>query len=533
MSKFIYKGTLNEKYIAGTILSDNIEANKISVNTLDSTREDINVLKNVNIDGDLSVSGDINIEDVDIETINTKTINAKNGNNIIKIYDNQIQISKDNGTNWRGLISAGTGKNAVILNNFSTNTSSGDDSLAEGSNTTASGNQSHAEGFKTTASGNFSHTEGRETTAIGLYSHAEGFKSTASGEYSHCEGGYASITQHYCTSSGLGSHAEGCGTTADHEGAHAEGYETYALNNEAHAEGCYTKATGEQSHAEGKGQRINTTITYLIASGNQSHAEGNLTTASGNQSHAEGNQTTASATASHSGGDHTISNTIAGTAIGKYNISGSNKLFVVGNGTDDNNRSDAFVVYTDGNITLNNTLFKSGTGHSQFLTYAQQDYANNDNDTRAISNDDFSYYILGNLITINIPLRDGYKFVSAYRSRNDLANDFIDYYIINLDFSSIKSFLDTYYNATTSRFCSCCNSTIITTIPDVSHCLKCEVSSYAYGNCYSNGISIILESQGPASGNKSTDPFKYYIEDFDGFGSNQILTCTISYVKLT
>ena len=501
MSKFIYKGTLNEKYIAGTILSDNIEANKISVNTLDSTREDINVLKNVNIDGDLSVSGDINIEDVDIETINTKTINAKNGNNIIKIYDNQIQVSKDNGTNWRGLISAGTGKNAVVLNN-SINTSSKDDSLAEGAQTTASGNQSHAEGFKSTASGNQSHAEGKETTASGLYSHAEGFKTKSTGDASHCEGTILSDAQtitfngntYNCGASGIYSHCEGLSCAATYQGTHAEGCKTLASSWNCHSEGEETHATGTNSHAEGK---------YTTASGNYSHA----------------------------GGFNTISNTEAGTAIGKYNISGTNKLFVVGNGTADNNRNDAFVVYTDGNITLNNTLFKSGTGHSQFLTYAQQDYANNDNDTRAISNDDFSYYILGNLITINIPLRDGYKFVSAYRSRNDLANDFIDYYIINLDFSSIKSFLDNYYNATTSRFCSCCNSTIITTIPDVSHCLKCEVSSYAYGNCYSNGISIILESQGPASGNKSTDPFKYYIEDFDGFGSNQILTCTISYVK--
>ena len=239
----------------------------------------------------------------------------------------------------------------------------------------------------------------------------------ASGQYSHVEGGKAEVTNKYCEASNFGSHAEGCGTTASAEGTHAEGYDTYAIADEAHAEGCYTKATGDSAHAEGKGKRSGQTITYLIASGSQAHAEGCLTTASskgshaegyetqakkegahsegyrtkatGNYSHAEGYHTTASgnngphaegyyttasadyshaegyyttasANYSHSGGDHTISNTEAGTAIGQYNISGTNKLFVVGNGTNDNNRSDAFIVDTDGDTTINGKL-KLGT----------------------------------------------------------------------------------------------------------------------------------------------------------------------------
>ena len=36
----------------------------------------------------------------------------------------------------------------------------------------------------------------------------------------------------------------------------------------------------------------------------------------------------------------------------------------------------------------------SGPGHSQFLTYANQNTNDNSNDTRAISNGDFNYYIL-------------------------------------------------------------------------------------------------------------------------------------------
>lgn len=549
MSKFIYDGTLNEKYVAGTILSDNVEANKVSVNTLDSTREDINVLKNVSIDGDLSVSGDINIDDVDISTIKTNTITSdnskidfnkginttkylsignnnynittdgglclgnfaaspyndgvfkigigtgnndrqtgllfdnngtlnvknkiitndlqsKNGNNIIKLYDNSIEISKDGGTNWTNLIKSGTGNNSVVFgsrNNIASGTNSFCEGEHNGSNWGAFGERSHCEGYQNYAQGNNSHAEGYRTTASGFISHAEGTYTTASGSN--------------------GSHAEGSGTTA------SGGYGS-------HAEGANSKASGKVSHAEGEG-------------------------------------TEASADYSHAGGIHTISNTVAGTAIGKYNISGNNKLFVVGNGTDDNNRSDAFVVYDNGNILFNNNLFMSGSGHSQFLTYAQQDYANNDTNTRAISNDDFNYYILNNLININIPLKSGYKFVSAYRSRNELSTDFVDYYIINLDFSSIKSFLDNYYNANSSRFESCCNCVTILTNPEVSHCLRYDVSSASYANCYSNGISIILVSQGPASGDKSTDPFRYYIKNFDGFVAEQVLSCTISYKKLS
>ena len=570
MSKFIYKGTLNEKYVAGTILSDNVEANKVSVNTLDSTREDINVLKNVSIDGDLSVSGDINIDDVDISTIKTNTITSdnskidfnkgisttkylsignnnynittdgglclgnfaaspyndgvfkigigtgnndrqtgllfdnngtlnvknkiitndlqsKNGNNIIKIYDNSIEISKDNGTNWTNFIKSGTGLNSIILND---------------GNNIASNNYSHAEGHNTIASGESSHAEGMaETTASAIGSHAEGGGTKAKTEYAHSEGVFT-------TAEGAGAHAEGftlynnrnndnIKTWAYGRGAHAEGVETQAKEEAAHSEGYRTKATGFRAHAEGYD---------TVASGNQSHASG----------------------------QGTYADQINMTAIGSFNTqNNTNALFVVGNGNNNNNRSDAFVVYKNGNILLNNNLFMSGSGHSQFLTYAQQDYANNDSSTRAISNEDFNYYILNNLININIPLKSGYKFVSAYRSRNELSTDFVDYYIINLDFSSIKSFLDNYYNANSSRFESCCNCVTILTNPEVSHCLRYDVSSASYANCYSNGISIILVSQGPASGDKSTDPFRYYIKNFDGFVAEQVLSCTISYKKLS
>jgi hypothetical protein len=576
MSKFIYKDTLQTKYNEGTILTDDVKCKTLEVNKITSDNPFINIDKNINLNGDLSVSGDINIDDVDISTIKTNTITSdnskidfnkgiyttkylsignnnynittdgglclgnfaaspyndgvfkigigtgnndrqtgllfdnngtlnvknkiitndlqsKNGNNIIKLYDNSIEVSKNGGTNWTGLISAGTGTNAVILNNSSTNTSSGDDCFAEGSSTTASGNQSHAEGYNTTASGNFTHSEGYYTTAAGRYSHAEGFKTqTKSGNYP--------------------SHSEGSNTIARGESSHAEGH-----------------VDGNDSGS----RTINNITYYLGANSKGSHCEGHNTIAQGIASHAEGGETVALSNYSHAGGLHTISNTVAGTAVGKYNISGNNKLFVVGNGTDDNNRSDAFVVYDNGNILFNNNLFMSGSGHSQFLTHANQNTNDNANDTRAISNGDFNYIIIGDIINITIPLKSKDKFVSGFRSKHNLSTDFCDYYLINLDFNNIKTIFDAHYNASTSMFYTGSQCFSILTRPRVLKCYDCKTSTINYGGSYQNGLTIIIDSQGPSSGIYATDYAACYIENFDGFVDDQYLNITLKYKKLS
>ena len=272
--------------------------------------------------------------------------------------------------------------------NFNNNcTSSGFYSHAEGYETTASGNQSHAEGYDTTASSYDSHAEGTSTLASGFYSHAEGYSTTASGNGSHAQGyitkamNIATHTEGYYTRAvGAYSHAEGYHTVAIGIGSHAEGYTTqdpqdnptistttYYAGNYAHSEGYNTKASGESSHAEGRN---------TISSGNYSHAEGSNTTASSSQSHAEGSNTIASGTHSHAenyyttalgnyshtSGYYTIADKPSMFVCGKYNIYDSsqttlndNKLFVVGNGTADNARSDAFVVYNNGEVKINST----------------------------------------------------------------------------------------------------------------------------------------------------------------------------------
>ena len=130
------------------------------------------------------------------------------------------------------------------------------------------------------------------------------------------------------------SHAEGINTQAVGFSSHTEGNSTTASGAMSHVEGSGTQATGTQSHAEGAG---------TIASGDSSHAEGRGTTASGISSHAEGNNTIAASDNQH--------------AQGKFNIEDSSDkyAFIIGNGTDNNNRSNAFAVDWTGKIYVNNS----------------------------------------------------------------------------------------------------------------------------------------------------------------------------------
>ena len=169
-------------------------------------------------------------------------------------------------------------------------------------------------------------TSSHWTFYIGSHSYAEGYNTIASG---------------------LASHAEGYETVALDSFSHAEGHSTSALDSYSHAEGYKTIASGMVSHAEGRS---------VTASGYSSHAEGYDTTASGGVSHAEGQETVASGLASHAQNIGTIASKSAQTAIGIYNIEDTEttainqKLFIIGNGSADDDRSNAFTVDWRGRI---------------------------------------------------------------------------------------------------------------------------------------------------------------------------------------
>ena len=145
--------------------------------------------------------------------------------------------------------------------------------------------------------------------------------------------------------------------------ASAMGNGTTASGNESTAMGYDTTASGEASTAMG----YSTT-----ASGWYSTAMGEGTSASGSRSTAMGWSTTASGVGSTAMGYNTTASDYASTVIGQYNSSGSsvtnnatsfntaNTAFVIGNGTNSSNKSDAFKVMFNGDTTVSNDLTVSG-----------------------------------------------------------------------------------------------------------------------------------------------------------------------------
>ena len=203
-------------------------------------------------------------------------------------------------------LSAGTdlvidSNNIISINTNGTVGNSADMSFVAGQGTYASGIGAAAFGQSTYSYGNNSFTVGNGSRAN--------------------DGGIALGLS--CTANGAGAVAEGRRSTAASQFSHAEGNTTIASSVGSHAEGNNTSAIKEDSHAEGW---------HTIASGYHSHAEGESTIAGENNMH----------------------------TCGQYNYTSSNAAFVIGNGTDDNTRSDAFIV--DWNGTASATSFVNSAG---------------------------------------------------------------------------------------------------------------------------------------------------------------------------
>ena len=131
--------------------------------------------------------------------------------------------------------------------------------------------------------------------------------------------------------------------------SYAEGKNVESSGYISHAEGMNTVASHRCSHAEGDG----TKATSLYC-----HAEGSETIASDWASHAEGMNTVASGVASHAGGSFTVAAGLDQTAIGRYNVEDSNGTYalIIGNGTDDSDRSNALTVDWDGDVLMGSEL---------------------------------------------------------------------------------------------------------------------------------------------------------------------------------
>ena len=256
-----------------------------------------------------------------------------------------FRAGKVSGTQWDA---ANVGAQSTAFGRGTT--ASGDSSTAMGYDTTASGTASTAMGQSTEASGNRSTAMGETTiasgtasTAMGQSTEASGNRSTAMGETTIASGNRSTAMGSQTTANGSYSTAFGRGTTASGSYSTAMGSQTTASGHYSTAMGRDTEARGLHSTAFGQDTEA---ISY------SSTAMGYQTTARGNYSTAMGFRTTAPSASEVVLGQYNTAYTLASTTL----WDSADRLFVLGNGTADANRSDALIVYKNGNATLAGTL---------------------------------------------------------------------------------------------------------------------------------------------------------------------------------
>lgn len=190
--------------------------------------------------------------------------------------------------------------------------------------------------------------------------------SLASGAASHCEGGGNTASGHY-------SHAEGVCTTASGLRSHAQGSDTTASGTTAFASGCSTIASGQTSYAGGRDTAASGAFSFStglssIASGDGSFAEGDTTIAEGAYSHASGFSTKASNKSSYAMGHFNAGMTTGGTSNNKVGTA-----FLIGNGTSNSARSNAFSVQFSGITKAANTITASTTAdYAEFFEWLDE-----------------------------------------------------------------------------------------------------------------------------------------------------------------
>ncbi|NVK27397.1 MAG: tail fiber domain-containing protein [Flavobacteriia bacterium] len=226
-------------------------------------------------------------------------------------------------------------------------------SLAMGFASTALGRETQASASSSTAMGSYTLASGSYSTAMGLRTEASGSVSTAMGSRTEASGSSSTAMGSETEASGNSSVAMGINTTASGDYSVSAGQLTTASGNNAAALGYSTTASGLSSTALGNS---------TLASSFYATAMGNATNASGSASTAMGDNTSASGLASVSMGKETVARSAYEISVGSYNTDYSpnsasswnrdDRLFNVGNGTSDANRSEALVILKSGNTGL-------------------------------------------------------------------------------------------------------------------------------------------------------------------------------------
>lgn len=206
-----------------------------------------------------------------------------------------------------------------------------------------------------------------------------GFGSVALGASTIASGDNAVAIGSVTVASGGNAVALGANTTASHHASTALGSGTMASGSVSTAIGYETTASGNYALTTGRG---------TSASGYAATAMGLSTTASGYVSAATGYETTASGYYTTAMGLGTRAQSKGSLVIGRYNtVSGSpdnwistDPLFVAGNGSGNAFRSNAFVLYKNGDIDatgLHTVRFNSSLSkpHLRLVETETNDYA--------------------------------------------------------------------------------------------------------------------------------------------------------------
>lgn len=307
----------------------------------------------------------------------------------------------------------GSYSHAEGIDTLSTNNAS----HAEGSSTQATGQYSHVEGQNTKATASYAHAEGDRTRALAQGAHAEGLGNGDSyvtcSQYKNKDRSISNDFNLYPGATGIYAHAEGGCNQASNSYTHAEGQFNVAAGETSHAEGMYTYNEGMISHTEGYYATIlgnyNSQACHaegyrtLIDNAYYAHAEGEKTIVTARAAHAEGEGTMATGRGSHVGGMYNIPDsydnwtawaastaykvgdkvkvtttsnnitTIKGYICKTAHTSGSvfsagnwnedtnkNYVFIIGNGSDNNHRSNAFAIKWDGSVQEGSNTTASG-----------------------------------------------------------------------------------------------------------------------------------------------------------------------------
>lgn len=351
-------------YLSDTTIGGNLTVNGLS-----------------NLNGQVSVASDLSV-DGSIEA----TAFIGDGSQLTNLsVSSPFSLNDTTGTGIQSATNTASGNYSIAMGSSTSaigtaSTSMGIDSEATGAISLATGNGTSATGQSSFSGGEYSEASGRNSISFGSVTKASGIESTAFGKNTLASGARATAFGNGSLASGITATAFGSSTASGNSSfavgnSTASGDGSIALLNanasgdESVAIGRSVMAEGQWSIALGSGQAI-ASGDYSTALGYSSNATGKMataisrTSASGVSSTSMGYSTGASGDYSTSMGFRTAARDYNSLVIGRYNLLGStvtnsatefskeNTAFVIGNGADADNRSDALTVLFDGSTTI-------------------------------------------------------------------------------------------------------------------------------------------------------------------------------------